>query len=455
MAMYKLYNSESGDLNSALVRKSLVRALLLHGLPALFFCSSAATGAGFALTDYSVKGMGSAYAGTTAGPDEAATIYWNPAGMTRLKGVHLQGGAAYIDFRTKFRDEGSTQTLLANPGPPPSVVTLPSSGGDDNANGSFVVPNGYVTVPVGDRVTLGLGVHIPFGLETKYGATWVGRYHAIESSLSSVDINPSIAYRIDDRWSVGAGISAQYVDTTLSRAVFTGGSDGFVKLEGDDWAAGFNVGILFEANEQTRFGLSFRSAIDHDIKGTRSISGVGFPFDGDVGGKVGLKLPPNVAFGLRRQVDDSLTLMADVTWTRWSTFEELRVSFDDLSPDEVTVHGWNDVWRLSLGLEYGLSPDWTLRGGFMYDQSPVPGAEERTPRIPDSDRTWIAVGATWRPTSKMAVDFAYVHLFLDDANVRNTIDLAPAAAPGAFTDTLVGKYDSASDALALELRYLF
>ena len=407
------------------------------------------------MTDFSVKGMGSAYAGTTAGADEAATIYWNPAGMTRLEGINLQGGGAYVDFRSRFRDGGSSQTLLANPGPPPVFATVPSAGEDDNADGSFVVPNGYLTVPVGDSVTLGVGVHVPFGLETKYGADWIGRYHAIESSLTSVNINPSIAYRINERWSVGAGVSAQYVDATLSRALFTGGSDGRVKLKGNDWAAGFNLGVLFEPSDQTRFGLSYRSATDHEINGTRTLSGLGFPFDGQVDAKVPLELPQSLALGFRHRIRHGLTLMGDATWTGWSSFDELRVSFQDGSPDDVTVSDWNDNWRFSLGLEYGVSSAWSLRGGVMYDQTPIPGAEERTPRIPDSDRTWIAIGATWHQSRNLAVDLAYTHLFFDDAELRNTIDLAPSVTPGAFTDTLVGKYDNSVDALALELRYMF
>ena len=421
----------------------------------LYLCSASATGAGFRLTEFSVKGMGSAFAGMTAGSDEAATIYWNPAGMTRLEGINVQAGAAYVDFRAEFRDQGSTQTLLAHPGPPPSFVTVPSAGGSDNASDSFIVPNGYLTVPLGSGFTAGIGVHVPFGLETEYRSNWVGRYHAIESSLTTVNINPSLAYRIDERWSVGIGISAQYVDATLSRALFTGGADGLVKLEGDDWDVGFNLGILFEPNERTRVGLSYRSAIDHEVEGKRTISGVGFPVDGQVGAEVPLELPPNLALGIRHQIDDRLTLMGDVTWTGWSSFDEMRVSFDDGSPDDVTVADWNDNWRFSLGLEYGFSGAWTFRSGVMYDQSPIPGPDRRTPRIPDSDRYWLSLGATWHPSSRLSIDFAYSHLFFDDAKLRNTIDLAPTVAPGAFTDTLVGKYANAVDALAVELSYRF
>jgi long-chain fatty acid transport protein len=431
------------------------RLLLASKLLVLLFWSASALGAGFSLTEFSIKTMGSANAGTTAGSDEAATLYWNPAGMTRLEGVELQAGAAFVDFSAQFNDKGSTQRLL-NPAPPPSFATVPSRGGSDTTSGSFVVPNGYLTVPLGHGLTAGIGVHVPFGLETKYRSDWVGRYHAIKSSVKTVNINPSIAYRIDDRWSVGAGVSAQYVDVTLTRAIFTGpgSADGLVELEGDDWAAGFNLGVLFEPDDRTRFGLAYRSAINHDIDGERTLSGLGH-LDGRVGGSVPLDLPPNLALGFRRRLDDRLTLMGDLVWTGWSSFDEIRVSFDNGDPDDVTVTDWRDNWRFSLGMEYDLPPAWTLRGGFMYDQTPIPGVDERTPSVPDSDRYWLAVGATWRPSDRVSLDFAYSHLFFDDAPLRRTIDLAPGLAPGMFTDTLVGEFDNSVDALGMELSYRF
>lgn len=407
--------------------------------------------AGFSLTEYSVKGMGSAYAGSTSGIDEAATLFWNPAGMTRLSGNRIALGAVLVDFRARFRDRDSSRRLSTAAG----AVELPANGGSGgDAGGTFVTPNAYLTSAINDRLVLGIGVHAPFGLETRYDKGWIGRYQAIKSSIKTIDINPSMAWRLNQRWSIGAGVSAQYVDAELSNAVFTGGPDGLVSLRADDWSFGFNLGLLFEPGKDTRIGLAWRSAIDHRLKGSRRLSGLGPQIDGKVGAATSVKLPANIAFGVRHALTDRLSLMGDVTWTGWSTFDELRVSFDDNSADAVTRARWNDNFRLSLGLAWEALPAWTFRGGAMYDQSPVPGREERSAAIPDADRYWLAAGATWRFTADIAIDIAYAHLFFADAEIERTTELVPQA-PGAFQDTLRGRFDNGVDGLAVELRYRF
>jgi len=431
-----------------LKRLSFTR-LLLSALLALVI-TQPVFAAGFSLTEYSVKGMGSAYAGSTSGLDEAATLFWNPAGMTRLSGTRIALGAVLVDFSSKFRDRGSSRRLST----PVGAVELPSNGGSGDAGGTFVTPNAYLTSAINDRLVLGIGVHAPFGLETRYDKDWIGRYHAIKSSIKTIDINPSMAWRLNESWSIGAGVSAQYVDAELTNAVFTGGPDGLVKLRADDWSFGFNLGLLFEPGEGTRIGLSWRSAIDHRLKGDRRLSGLGSAIDGKVGAATSVKLPANIAFGIRHALTDKLSLMGDVTWTGWSSFDELRVSFDDNSADAVTSTSWNDNFRLSLGLAWEALPAWTFRGGAMYDQSPVPGKEERTAAIPDADRYWLAAGASWRVTPDIAIDIAYAHLFFTGADIERTIDLVPQA-PGAFQDTLRGRFDNAVDGLAVELRYRF
>jgi len=413
--------------------------------------SPATLAAGFSLTEYSVKGMGSSYAGAISGIDEPATVYWNPAGLTRLSGNHAAAGAVLVDLSIDFKDQGSSRTVPT----PAGLASIPSSGGNgDDGGGLFVTPNLYLTHAFNDQWVVGLGIHAPFGLETDYGRDWVGRYQAIKSSISTLDINPSLAYRINQHWSIGAGISAQYVDATLSNAIFTGGPDGRVKLSADDWSIGYNVGLMLEASADTRLGLSWRSAIDHQLSGSRRLSGLG-ALDGSVGADAPLKLPASVAFGLRHRLGNGLTLMGDVVWTGWSSFSELRVSFDDGSPDDITTSNWNNNFRVSLGAEYQLKPQWQLRGGVMFDQSPVPGPQELSPRVPDADRYWISAGASWQVTPAIAVDFAYSHLFFADADINRRIDLAPQAAPGVFTDTVKGRFDNAVDGIAIALRYHF
>ena len=406
--------------------------------------------AGFSLTEYSVKGMGSSYAGTTSGIDEPATLYWNPAGLTRLSGTQFAAGAVLVDFSADFRDNGSSRTVPTRSG----LISIPASGERGESSGLFVTPNIYLTHALDAHWVLGLGVHAPFGFETNYDKDWVGRYQAIKSGITTVDINPSLAYRINPQWSIGAGVSAQYVDATLTNAIFTGGPDGLVKLKADDWSIGYNVGLMFEPNADTRLGLSWRSAIKHHLEGSRELSKMG-ALNGKVGAETRVEMPANVALGLRHRLTDRLALMGDLVWTGWSSFSELRVEFDDGSPDDLTSSNWNNNIRVSLGAEYQLRPQWQLRGGVMFDQTPVPGPQERSPRIPDADRYWISAGASWQVSPAIAIDFAYSHLFFADADINRTIDLAPQVAPGVFTDTLKGRFDNGVDGLAIELRYRF
>ena len=429
--------------SSRLTNAGLCGALLL-------LWQGVAWSAGFSLTEYSVKGMGSSYAGSVSGIDEPATLYWNPAGMTRLSGTRFAAGAVLVDFSADFSDGGSSRSVPTASG----LVSIPASGEDGDSSDLFITPNIYLTHALDDRWVIGLGVHVPFGFETDYGKDWVGRYQAIKSSITTIDINPSVGYRINPQWSIGAGVSAQYVDATLSNAIFTGGPDGRVTLSADDWSMGYNVGLLFEPNADTRLGLAWRSAVKHHLQGSRQLSGLG-PLNGSVGAETRLELPANIAMGLRHRLGERLTLMGDVVWTRWSSFSELRVAFDDGSPDDITTSNWNNNIRASLGAEYQLRPQWRLRGGVMFDQTPVPGPEERSPRIPDANRYWISAGASWQLSPAIAIDVAYSHLFFADANIDRTIDLAPQVAPGVFTDTLKGRFDSTVDALAIELRYRF
>jgi long-chain fatty acid transport protein len=417
-----------------------------------------AQGAGFALFEHSAKNMGRAYAGgaSNAGRDPA-TLFWNPAGMTLVPGLQAQAGAIAFTFTSEFTNSGSTQTLLTPAGP----VTVPSSGREDDGGTDAVVPHFYLTSQLSGRLSLGIGLFSPFGLKTEYASDWVGRYHALKSELTNININPSLAYRLSDRLSVGAGISASYLDSKLTRAVFLADPasgaqlpDAHVKLKGDDWSYGFNLGLLYELDTDTRLGLAYRSRIDHTLEGHSTLSGAG-PFSGSAGIRTNLTLPENLMLSGHLRLNDRWALMADIIWTRWSRFDELRIRFDDGTPDDVAVQDWEDSWRYTLGAEYRHNADWTLSAGIALDRSPIPNAQRRTPRIPGADRRWITLGASYRATDSVSIDFSYAHLFVSEGAVDNTIDLAPTTAPGIFTDRLVGTFDSSVDAVGIGVTIAF
>jgi long-chain fatty acid transport protein len=242
---------------------------LLVGVIFMAFTSSAAMASGIQITEKGTKGLGNAWAGGAAVAEDASTVYWNPAGLTRLDGNHVELSMHFIRPSFKFDDDGST-----------TVIGQPLTGGDGgDAGGPNFVPNFFYSHAFGDRWRAGIGIVSPFGLETDYNNKWKGRYYTTKSSLLTIDINPSVAYRISSQWSVGAGISAQYIDAELKNAVDYGTinaalgaglplapqqADGKARIEADDWSWGFNLGVLFELSENTRFGLAYRSQVEYD-----------------------------------------------------------------------------------------------------------------------------------------------------------------------------------------------
>jgi long-chain fatty acid transport protein len=415
---------------------------------------SHAQAAAFALHEHSIKSMGTAYAGAGANAgEEAATIAWNPAGMSYVNGSQLDVVGVYVTTTLDFENKGSSQSLLTAGG----MSTVPGTGPSDNGGTDGFIPSLYAVTGLNDRLKVGLGIYAPFGLSTEYEPNWVGRYHAIKSSLKTISISPALSYQVTDGLSIGVGAAANYIDAELTQAVFVldplNGQqlpDGHAKVAADDWGYSFNAGIVYALNEAMRMGISYRSNINHTLTGYRALTSVG-PLSGQVGARTDLELPESIVGSAYERLGDKWSIMADLMWTRWSRFEKLRIRFDDNSPDNVTQYDWNDSWRFSVGSEYRPTSRWSIRGGLALDQSPIPNAQRRDPRLPGTDRRWVTVGATYRPNDLVSVDFAYAYVKLKDAEINNTIDLTSGVMPGAFTDTLVGSYDSDSHLVGIEV----
>ena len=420
-----------------------------------FGMTAPALASGFAILEQSVRGLGSAFSNSAAA-DDASTIFFNPAGLTRLSNNSAIAATYYIAPTALFQDRDSTIATGA-----------PLTGGEGGDGGvNIVVPNLYAVWNASDRVTLGLGVNSPFGLKTRYDRDWVGRYHAINSELVTININPTVAAKLTDNLSLGAGINLQYAEAKLSNAIDFGligasnrlrtapqSTDGSVELEGDDWSWGYNLGLLYEPDRRTRLGLAYRSAITHDLEGeanfnvpgaVSALTATGRFQDGGIAAE--LNLPDTLSLHAYHQISPRVALTGDVTWTNWSRFEELRVAFDDpVEPDNVQPENWRDTVRYSLGVNYALSSAWELRAGVAYDPSPVDDTY-RSPRIPDNNRTWLAIGASFKASDSISFDIGYAHLFVDDSN----IDLS-----GSTSGNLRGKIDSDVDVVGLQLTWKF
>jgi long-chain fatty acid transport protein len=271
----------------------------------------------------------------------------------------------------------------------------------------------------------------------------------------------------------------QYIDVNLTSAVDFGAiciaalsagscasigalpqqADGFADLNADTLSWGYNLGLLYELSNATRIGLSYRSEIEHTVKGEADFDvpatgsfavAAGTFVDTDL--KATVTLPANASLSLYHDLNTKLALLADATWTGWSSFDELRIRFDNpLQPDNVTTESWNDNWRFSLGAIYKLNNQWLLRGGLAYDQTPIPNSKRRTARIPGNDRKWVSLGITWFYNNAFTVDVGYSHLFIPDTDIDNEFESSVPT----VTPTLTGTYEASVDILSAQLRWNF
>ncbi|ADU66146.1 membrane protein involved in aromatic hydrocarbon degradation [Desulfurispirillum indicum S5] len=437
-----------------------VSALLCSGI-------THAYGAGFGITTQGVSGLGNAYSGGAAIGADATTVYFNPAAMTLLKGKQVVGGMTLIVPDLKFKDDGST--------------TGGSTGGQPGQN--TIVPNFYSVVELENGLYVGLGINAPFGNATDYKEDWYGRYYAIKSDFMTVNVNPSIAWRVNDQFSVGAGLSLQYLDAELSNAIDFGtiayaqsgynealaplvhNRDGKVVLEADDTGYGFNFGFLYEFNDQTRMGFAYRSTISYTASGSakftvpETISGnpaldgaiAASPNFANGSAKAKIKVPDSASLSVHHQVNPDWAVMADVTWMGWSSFDELRVQFSDGRDDSVTTFDWEDQMRYSVGTTYRLNPRTILRAGLALDEEAIPDAQARQPRVPGNDRTWISVGLGYQVNERMGIDVGYAHLMVKDAK----IDQQQSVPENTLKGSLRGEYSNTINIVGVSLTYSF
>lgn len=411
--------------------------------------------AGFMLIEQGTKGLGSAFAGAAAEASDSSTIYFNPAGMTRVSGRQVASAAHVIIPSVKFSNDGSRFGATA--------LT-----GDQGGNGAVTayVPNFYFIDDITSDVKLGLGINVPFGLTTEYDSTWQGRYQAIKSDLVTLNINPSIAYKINSNLSFGAGISAQQAKAELTSAVdlrallssTTQDADATAKITGSDWGYGYNFGLLYELNSATRIGAAYRSQVAHTLKGNAvftptnatatailpSIQASGSLINTTARAKT--VMPENISIAGYHQINNEWALLADATWTRWSRFKELRVHYDSGQADSVTPEDWNDSWRYGAGINWKPNGAITYRAGLAYDATPVPNADRRSPRVPDNTRRWIALGASYQTSKSFTFDVGYAHLFESNAPINNT---------DSYGHKLIGTYSNSVNILSGQVNWTF
>ena len=453
------------------IRRALITALAVASAPA--------SAAFFQIAEQSASGIGNAFAGGAAVAEDASTVWYNPAGMTRLAGPQLVVGGSYI------RPSFNANVLSAS-----TVAGAPISGGGGDAGLNAFVPNLYATYPVSRRLAIGAAVNAPFGLATGYEDTWAGRYYALRSDIKAVNVNLAAAFKLHDAFSVGLGVNHQNLDAELTQAVdFTtlcnagallgiggagacGGPGGFshpnnpndgnakVTAKGDAW--GYNAGILSQLGS-TRIGFAYRSQMKFKLDGSFDITApanvpAALLTDPnfrlvDSGASADVTLPSTVSLSAVLQTKGPWAIMADVTRTNWSSLPELRIKFDSGQKDQVVTLNLKDVYRYSVGATYRPSDSWVFRAGVALDRSPVQSSADRTPRLPDSDRRWLSLGAGLRASESLGFDFAYTYIRLADSSVQKTD--GGVTSENAFRGNLSVNYTGSVQIFSAQARWAF
>ena len=415
-----------------------------------------AFGAGFALQENSGSGLGNAFAAGAAMTEDVTGMWSNAASLSKRATMEGALAAHVITPSIKFHDNGGSLAAFNQP--------LGGNGGD--AGSSKVVPNLYIAVPINRQWVFGLGVNAPFGLVTEYDGDWLGRYQAIKSDVKTINVNPAISFKPTDNIAIGIGANWQRIDAEFTSAVnysgaiataaqaaagagqipaaaipgviaSTPGLDSHVKIDGDDSAWGWNVGILVDLTPQTQVGASYRSEIKYKVTGNASFDNptpTGVPpqlapivtaltgainstalFNGGVTSDI--KLPAVFNASIFHRLNSQWDLMADVQWTGWSSIKELKFVRTNGTVLSNTPENFDDAWRVSVGANYRYNDQWMFRGGIAWDQTPV-NDQDRTPRLPDSDRWWLSAGAQYKLSKNLKFDAGFTYISNKDVSIN-------------------------------------
>ncbi|BEE13500.1 TPA: outer membrane protein transport protein [Aeromonas veronii] len=367
--------------------------------------------AAFQLNEHSASGLGRAYAGEAAIADNASVLARNPAAMTTFDKMAVSVSGTYI--KPDVDVDGAINRVDANGNKLAKLTDASESG---IAPAAFV-PAAYFIQPLNDQWAWGIGLFSNYGLSTEYSETFPAGAGAGNTELMTFNINPNIAYRVNEHFSVGAGINAVYGAAELNRfAGYTGTAlpkdTNVAHLKGDTWGFGWNVGTLYEVNENHRFALTYRSQVDMsfdgDFKGLTSGNRT-------VDGNLKLDLPAQAEFAGYHRLNQQFAVHYSVNWTDWSAFQELKATSSGCNtPGQPGVclnkpEKFKDSTRYSIGGTWYINPAWEARLGFAYDNTPIE-AEYRSLSIPDSDRIWYSAGATYHINTDMSVDFGMAYL---------------------------------------------
>ena len=386
--------------------------------------SSAATAGGFMLTEQSVAGLGRSYAGAGIVGDDLSAVWYNPAGMSLLSGTAFQMGAVVADLDLPVTTENGQKENGRKHGVP--------------------VPSMYFVHQIKEDMWFGFGVTVPYGMATEYNKNWELGDKGCNAEVKTFDFNPNVAMKLTDTLSFGAGVSLQYVTAQFESTKTTESGKMRVRLNADGWAWGGNLGFMWQPTETVRVGLAYRSQVNHKADGylksdLETTNGQVLKAYQTNDGHAEMSGPHTITLTGTWKATQDLRLSGLVRWANWSSFKNLPISGTSLYQAEYAAiysatvetlgkekaaayaasnassktapeYKWKDSWLFTIGADYDVNDAVTVRGGVGYEISPVDDNKYRSATIPDTDRLWLSLGATWRVSKQLQGDFGLAYL---------------------------------------------
>lgn len=405
--------------------------------------TSVAMASGYHFGTQSVSAQSTANA-SAAEAANASTIFYNAAGMTKLEGTNFSGALSLVAPNARYSGATGNYTVDHDSNPSTPRVTSGSIAGQSSGkitDDLVAVPQMYLTHQLNEKVTVGLGIYVPFASETEYQRDSVLRYNLNATSLKTMDFNPTVALKLNEQHSVAVGVIAQHAEATLRQyanfgAPFGNGTyDGYADVEGDDWGFGYNLAWLWDVNDSTRVGVNYRSEVEHTLEGTakwtRQITPSGALnttlaalFPDSESASVKITTPESLSLHAMHKLDRKVTVFGDLTWTKHSRFDKAELKYGTnkaaVGQSDTTYLNpqWKDTYKISLGGAYQYSEPLQLRAGIAYDKSPVPDDNHRLATIPDNDRYWFSLGGKYDLNKQSSIDFAYSYIHIKDAKAN-------------------------------------
>lgn len=409
---------------------NIFSASMLLTLPAMVQASA------FQILEQSSAHLGKAFAGTGSDIRDASSVFFNPAGISKLDRSTVTVGINGIFANANFNNRNSN-----------------TNGAEGETEEIGIVPNIYWTMPMSDQMTVGLGVSAPYGLESKYRDAWIGRYLATHSNLSVVNLNAVVAYEINDQWSFGLGIDFQRAEVTLKSQVDSTfgvnpspATDSSAEIEGDDDDIVADASVYFVPYEDMSIGLVWRQGgkfnLDGDARFTLNpicSTGAGYPtgappapttgticaaslgmLAGDASADV--HLPDTLTLSASHRLMDEWQIHADVAWTKWNNIQTIRVRNNDnnLTINELGLQ-YENTMRYAAGLAYEPADcPWLWRFGIAYDEAPQTNLALVSARIPDEDRVWFSAGFNYEFSTDLSLDAGYAYINVQTTTIDNT-----------------------------------